>query len=137
VSSWAQARGMMRGTWLLSAILLIALNLVPVAAAKAAGQQSLLIDRITRPPRDNDSFDADDKARAIDLLGQQHAEAAILPLIDCLGDTRALFGSDNWVGGHAANALQAITGQSFGIDAGAWRRWYSARQDAGKGPHER
>jgi hypothetical protein len=98
-------------------LLILALGIGPGAFAQAAGQESLLIDRIRQPPR------ADD-------MRQGHAEAAILPLIDCLSDTRALNGSDNWVGGHAANALAGITGQSFGIDALAWRRWYATREGA-------
>jgi hypothetical protein len=120
-------------TWLRRVLLILALGNGPGAFAQAAGQESLLIDRIRQPPRADDMLDAEDKARAIDRLGQGHAEAAILPLIDCLSDTRALNGSDNWVGSHAANALAGITGQNFGIDAAAWRRWYATRDGANPG----
>ncbi len=76
--------------------------------ANTAGQRALLIERIMRPPKIGNVQEAEDKARAIDLLADERAAEAILPLIDCLSDTRALHGSDNWVGGHATNALEAI-----------------------------
>ena len=92
--------------------------------ANTAGQRALLIERIMRPPKIGNVQEAEDKARAIDLLADERAAEAILPLIDCLSDTRALHGSDNWVGGHATNALEAITGQYFGTDIETWRQWY-------------
>ncbi len=92
--------------------------------ANTAGQRALLIERIMRPPKIGNVQEAEDKARAIDLLADERAAEAILPLIDCLSDTRALHGSDNWVGGHATNALEAITGQHFGTDIETWRTWY-------------
>jgi hypothetical protein len=64
------------------------------------------------------------RAAAVDLLGRRKAEAAIPRLIDLLADYRALPGSDNWVGGHAAAALSQITGQPFSIDQQEWRRWW-------------
>src|SRR5260370_38571648 len=77
-----------------------------------------------RPPKIGNVQEAEDKARAIDLLADERAAEAILPLIDCLSDTRALHGSDNWVGGHATNGLDAITGQYFGTDIQTRRQWY-------------
>ena len=68
------------------------------------------------------------RAAAIDLLARRKVIAAVPRLIDLLGDGRALIGSDNWVGGHAANALQTITGQRFYLDQNAWRRWWARRQ---------
>src|SRR5690348_15077741 len=118
------------------ALLLFALGTIAGMAAHAADQRSLLIDRIMQPPRGDDMLDAKEKADAIDLLGQQHTEEAILPLIDCLADSRALNGSDNWVGGHAATALEVITGQHFWIDAAAWRRWYAAGQSTEPRPSQ-
>src|SRR5207248_6074250 len=64
------------------------------------------------------------RAAAIDLLGDRKAKEAIPKLIDVLTDYRALNGSDNWVGGHAANALSAITGKAFSIDQAEWKRWW-------------
>jgi RNA polymerase sigma factor (sigma-70 family) len=66
-------------------------------------------------------------ATAIDLLGQRKAVAAIPRLIDLLADFRGLPGSDNYVAVHAANALQQITGQQFGVDQKAWRAWWQKR----------
>jgi len=97
-------------------LLASAMLLLTRPPANAAGQRALLIERIMQPPKIEDIQDAEDKARAIDLLAGEQAAEAILPLIDCLSDTRALNGSDNWVRGHAANALEAITGQHFGTD---------------------
>jgi len=64
------------------------------------------------------------RAAAIDALGERKATEAIPLLIECLGDTRGLRGSDNWVGGHAANALFRITGRQFDIDRARWKDWW-------------
>jgi len=61
---------------------------------------------------------------AIGLLGKRKAREAIPTLIDLLADYRALTGSDNWVGGHAAIALSNMTGRSFSVDQKEWRRWW-------------
>ncbi len=90
---------------------------------QAAGQRALLIQKISAPPK-ADFMDAEDKARAIDLLGEEQAKEAIPALIDCLADTRALHGSDNWVGSHAVNALKKITTKDFGFDQKRWRTWF-------------
>jgi hypothetical protein len=63
-------------------------------------------------------------AAAIDLLGQRKAVQAIPRLLDLVADGRGLRGSDNYVGSRAANALQQITGQNFGVDQKAWRAWW-------------
>lgn len=68
------------------------------------------------------------RAAAIDLLGQRKAVAAIPKLIDLLSDTRALQGSDNWVGAHAANALATITGKRFNLDQKAWQAWWDGQK---------
>ncbi len=67
---------------------------------------------------------AQTRAMAIDLLAARQAREAIPSLIECLSDGRALTGSDNWVGGHAANALSTITGRPFSVDQKAWRAWW-------------
>jgi RNA polymerase sigma factor (sigma-70 family) len=64
------------------------------------------------------------RAAAIDLLGERKAREAIPKLIELLTDGAGLRGSDNWVGGHAANALSAITGRPFSINQKEWQRWW-------------
>jgi hypothetical protein len=64
------------------------------------------------------------RAAAVDLLGRRKAAEAIPRLVDLLADDRALPGSDNWVGGHAAAALSQITGQPFSTDQQEWRGWW-------------
>src|SRR3990167_7210830 len=80
-----------------------------------AKQRAFLIQTISAPLGTDDAatWSLENKARAIDLLGEAHAKEAIPGLIDCLSDTRGLSGSDNWVGGHACNALRTITGKDF------------------------
>jgi hypothetical protein len=68
------------------------------------------------------------RAAAIDLLADRKAKEAIPKLIDLLTDYRALHGSDNWVGGHAANALSAISGRPFSIDQKEWKRWWKEQK---------
>lgn len=67
------------------------------------------------------------RAAAIDLLGERKAKEAIPKLIDLLSDGRALVGSDNWVGLHAANALSAITGRPFSLDPKEWKGWWDGQ----------
>jgi hypothetical protein len=77
---------------------------------------------------DLDRADKFVRAAAIDLLGQRKAKEAIPRLIDLLTDDRALIGSDNWVGLHAANALTAITGRPFSLDQQAWQGWWDGQK---------
>ena len=72
---------------------------------------------------DLDQEDRYVRAAAIDLLGERKEKAAIPRLIDLLTDHRALVGSDNWVGGHAANALSVISGRPFSVDQKKWNQW--------------
>ena len=46
---------------------------------------------------------------------------AVPALIEALGADNALLQQ------YAADALEAITGQAFGADAGAWRNWWAAQ----------
>lgn len=64
---------------------------------------------------------------AIDILAERKAGEAIPYLIECLADYRGLTGSDNWVGGHAASALSAITGRPFSVDRGRMDELVGAR----------
>ena len=75
----------------------------------------------------NDFGSAHARAMAIDILAQRKAKEAIPYLVECLKDFRGLTGSDNWVGGHAANALSAITGRSFSVDYREWSEWWDSR----------
>jgi hypothetical protein len=84
-------------------------------------QDTLLIESLRNPVQEGD---ARSRATIIDQLAKDHVTQAVPALIDCLSDTRGLHGSDNWVGGHAANALHAITGKDFGLNAGKWHEWY-------------
>ena len=85
-------------------------------------------------PAPDDLVDsAQARATAIDLLAERGAIDAIPLLIACLDDGRALAGSDNWVGGHAGNALHAITGmastgQVIGYEKEKWQRWWEANK---------
>lgn len=56
------------------------------------------------------------------------AWASIPQLIERLTDPTPLGGSDNWVGGQAANALSAITGRPFSLDQKEWKRWWDEEQ---------
>ncbi len=78
-------------------------------------------------PADAPLFAGAWRARAIDLLADRGAQEAIPALIECLSDFRALNGSDNWVGGHAANALVILTGRPFSLDQAQWRAWWADR----------
>jgi hypothetical protein len=89
----------------------------PPVPPKDAGTAKLL--------KDLDSADPFVRAAAIDELGKRKAKEAIPRLIKILDDGTALIGSDNYVGLHAAHALQEITGQSFGQDEAAWQKWYA------------
>ncbi len=86
-----------------------------------------LIEYLKGPAPDNDFVSAQTRAGAIDILGERKANEAIPYLIDCLADGRALTGSDNWVGGAAANALSVITGRPFSIDQNECREWWQQR----------
>jgi hypothetical protein len=68
---------------------------------------------------------AADRAIIIDEVGRRHVWKAIPGLIPYLDDGRALIGSDNWVGGHAGNALRAITGKDLPYTRAAWQAWWS------------
>jgi hypothetical protein len=68
------------------------------------------------------------RALAVDLLGAAGDLRAVDALIDMLSDGVGLNGSDNWVGGHAANALTRLTGRDFSADQGPWRAWWSAHR---------
>jgi hypothetical protein len=86
---------------------------------------AFLIKVLDENPQDVDDYSsAQRRAAAIDLLGARKTEEAIPHLIECLSDGRALIGSDNWVGGHAANALESITGRPFSINQNDWRQWW-------------
>lgn len=78
--------------------------------------------------RDLDNASPYVRAAAIDLLGERTASAAIPKLIGLLSDGRALDGSDNWVGGRAANALSAITGRPFSVDQKEWQQWWTRQK---------
>ncbi len=65
------------------------------------------------------------RAEAIDELGELGDPWAIELLIEHIDDTAGLSGSDNWVGGHAANALVAITGRPFSVDRSEWDAWWA------------
>jgi HEAT repeat protein len=82
-------------------------------------------EKLLRDLRRDDQFV---RAAAIDLLGKRKERAAIPRLIELLTDGRALPGSDNWVGGHAANALSEITGRPFSTDPAEWRAWWAGQQ---------
>ena len=84
-----------------------------------------LIKFLTGPAPDDTVGWARARAEAIDLLAKRHAVEAIPYLIECVGDTRGLIDSDNWVGGHAGNALQAITGQALGYEKDKWQIWWN------------
>lgn len=77
-----------------------------------------------------DPTSAEARAVVIDEIGRRRVWKAIPLLIKCLDDGRALSGSDNWVGGHAGNALQQITGEHLGYTRASWEAWW-ARQ-----PHD-
>ncbi len=65
---------------------------------------------------DTDAFDAAERrALVIDILAARRDEEALPVMIEYLADGRALVGSDNFVGGHAANALSAITVRPLGL----------------------
>lgn len=87
----------------------------------------VLIGHLTGPSPDKLGWAAA-RAMAIDILRDRKAEVAIPQLIECLGDTRALLGSDNWVGGHAANALSELTGRPFSIEQKEWKEWWSKQE---------
>jgi hypothetical protein len=80
-------------------------------------------------------FDADDdfhlskelRRLAIEILAERKAREAIPDLIRCLDDSRALRGSDNFVGAQAAKALSEITGREFSLDQDEWRQWWNAQ----------
>ncbi len=68
-------------------------------------------------------YDLQIRTEAIDILGLKREKRAIEPLIELLADQRGLDGSDNYVGGHAANALHAITNGPFSISQKEWKDW--------------
>lgn len=75
--------------------------------------------------RGEDLESAHVRAAAIDLLGKRKAVVAVPRLIDLLADGTPLEGSDNWIGGHAANALETITGAQLDTLVQAkWRQWW-------------
>lgn len=67
---------------------------------------------------------AQSQAMAINILASRKAIMAVPHLIECLDDKRALPGSDNWVGGNAANGLSEITGRPFSLNQVEWREWW-------------
>lgn len=83
-----------------------------------------LIEYLKGPAPDHPGW-AQARAMAIDILAERKTGEAIPYLIECLADYRGLTGSDNWVGGHAASALSAITGRPFSVDQGEWRKWWT------------
>lgn len=82
------------------------------------------------------NYDQQIRTEAIDLLGLRKERRAVEPLIALLADGRGLDGSDNWIAGHAANALQAITGGPHTVSQKAWREWWRKTQDAIRGKPE-
>ena len=59
---------------------------------------------------------------AIEMLvsAGPNASSAVPDLIELLSN----FSWDADIGGKASQALKAITGQDFGMDPEAWRRWW-------------
>jgi hypothetical protein len=76
---------------------------------------------------------AEDRAVVIDEVGRRRVWKAIPTLIPYLDDGRAITGSDNWVGGHAGNALRAITGQDLPYTRMAWQNWWAKQPRGGPG----
>jgi HEAT repeat protein len=73
------------------------------------------------------SRDAERRLAAAYDLGQLGREEAVPALIRALGDPEAA------VRRVAAQSLQRLTGQSFGVHPAAWQRWLETRQTAGGG----
>jgi hypothetical protein len=94
-----------------------------------------------RMPKDSDSVDdllaalkncnEQTRTEAIDILGRKRERRAIAPLIELLADLRPLDGFDNWIGGHAANALIEITGGPQSISQEVWREWWRKTEGSG------
>jgi hypothetical protein len=82
------------------------------------------------------NYDQQIRTEAIDLLGLRKERRAIEPLIALLADARPLEGSDNWIGGHAANALEAITGGPHTVSQKEWSEWWEKHQGAARGRPE-
>ena len=95
-----------------------------------------LIKYLSGPPPDDLVGSTQARATAIDLLAERRSVEAIPCLIECVGDTRGLIGSDNWVGGHAVNALQAITGEALGYEKEKWQNWWKENKQEFLQAHE-
>jgi len=100
----------------------------PIVYPSAKDSTRSLISHLQGSAGENDFVGAQMRAMAIDLLGERRAEESIPFLIECLDDGRALSGSDNWVGGHAASALSRITGRPFSVDKQHWVEWWEEQQ---------
>ena len=72
--------------------------------------------------RDPDPSLVDLRATMILVLGGSKDDRAVLPLIEVLRDSQ-----NQNLKNEARDALQNITGQKFGEDAGAWATWWEAR----------
>jgi hypothetical protein len=68
------------------------------------------------------------RAAAIDLLGERKAREAIPKLIELVADGTALPGSDHYVGVHAVQALEKITGQRLGFEQKEWKAWWAKQK---------
>jgi hypothetical protein len=74
---------------------------------------------------------------AIDAIAKAGTTEAIRALIELLPVDLARFGADidrKGLRNHIAAQLIELTGESFGVDAGAWRDWQRAHPEAGRKP---
>ena len=67
------------------------------------------------------------RAAAVRALGEMDVREAVGPLIEALEKEEGRLQKD------IADVLEKLTGQSFGVVADAWRRWWEANRGAGDG----